>query len=178
MPALLYSGEPHVELVAVLGYIDSIAEARGIKLEINITALSSVLRNIRFDFPHVDGVASASPFKKAACFVVYFVAESPISAPFPAGSFSPDILRLRGHQNALMAFELAVDALHGATVHRSTGDFVLEKRIQVSRHSYVDIIEALTTVSPVTSFKLVSVLLEQLAYRANPECSYPIGSAK
>lgn len=178
MPALLYSGEPDIELVAVLGYIDSVAGARGIKLEIDVTKLSSVLRNIRFDFPHVDGVASASPFKKAACFICYFVAEAPIAAPFPAGSFSADVLKLRGHQNALMALELAIDALHGATVHRSTGDVVLDNRIQVSRHSYIDIIEALTTVSPVTSFKLVSVLLEQLAYRANPECSYPIGSAK
>jgi hypothetical protein len=128
---------------------------------------------VRANFPHKDGVDKASVFKKAANFIVNFVAERPIVSPFPATSeIDPALLRLPNHENAVIAFEVASDSLHGATVRRSDGEVVLKNHISVSGHSYIDIIEALASVSPSQHFHCVAVLLEQLAYRANPECSY------
>jgi hypothetical protein len=40
--------------------------------------------------------------------------------------------------------------------------------IKLSTHSYIDIIQALSSVTPVVSFHLVAVLLEQLIYKENP----------
>lgn len=51
-------------------------------------------------------------------------------------------------------------------------EFVIKKRIQLSEHSYIDIIQALCDLTPAAHFKLVTVLLEQLTYKSNPECQY------
>jgi hypothetical protein len=55
--------------------------------------------------------------------------------------------------------------------------FALTNRIRVSAHSYVDIIDALANATPITHYNMVTVLLEQLAYRANPEASYELMGA-
>lgn len=48
----------------------------------------------------------------------------------------------------------------------------MENKIALSRHSYVDITDAFTGATPVTAFKLVTVLFEQMAYKTNPGCQY------
>ena len=78
-----------------------------------------------------------------------------------------------------MALQLAVKCLHGATVgwrHGNVSDRqgkVLENKISLSKHSFIDIVDALADTSLSTGFKLVSVLLEQMAYKTNPNCQYP-----
>ena len=72
-----------------------------------------------------------------------------------------------------MAFEIALEALHGARLQRKDGEFILKNKIALSNHSYIDIIEALSKITPVAHFSLVSVLLEQLAYKTNSDCQYP-----
>ena len=83
-----------------------------------------------------------------------------------------ELAGIRNHQNAIIAFNLAIKALEGAVIHRQDGDVALNNPIQISKHSYTDIICALSNISPVTGFQLVTVLLEQLAYKTNPKCQY------
>ena len=115
---------------------------------------------MRQDFPHADGIKQASPFKKAANFVCYWVAAKPITVvPPPLENI-----------NEIFALMVAVESLHGATLGEKK---VLENRIQLSKHSLVDIVESLVAITPQSHFKLVSVMLEQMAYKSNPTCQYP-----
>ena len=119
----------------------------------------------------------ASPFKKAATFVCYFTAVNPVETLLP-----PEILGVlpqgqtaKARTTAVMALEIATESLHFATVQWENGEtHPLRNAIQLSRHSFVDISDALTNATPVSSFKLVSVLFEQVSYKTNPSAQYPI----
>ena len=108
---------------------------------------------------------AASPFKLAANFACYWVARKPVlmdPEPFP-------------YVNGVLALEIARDSLHGATIKWGDGTVKkLQNQIELSEHSLIDIAEALNDTSPVVGFKLVSVLFEQMAYKNNPDCQYPI----
>jgi hypothetical protein len=129
---------------------------------------------MRQDFPAQGGSPAASPFKKAANFVCYFVTQRPVKNPFPAEIIGNDIARIPNHQNAMAALHVAVDALHNATIQRADGPITLSSRIELSKHSYVDAIQALSNIQPSSHFHLVSVFLEQMCYRFNPTASYPL----
>lgn len=139
---------------------------------VDVQAIESVVRNMRRDFPHVGGLEEASPFKKAANFVCWFVAEKPVGTPLPADKVGKDLSR---NTNAVLALSIAIESLHEAVLkwRRDGSEHVLKNRITLSKHSFVDIVEALAAGSPITSFKFVSVLLEQMAYKTNPDCQYP-----
>ncbi len=128
--------------------------------DLNTNRAMGVMFGMRQDFPHRDGIDKASPFKKAANFVCNWIAAKPIT-------LSPSPFE---HVNEVFALMVAIESLHGATLG---GDRTLSNRIELSRHSLLDIIEALANVTPVTHFKLVSVLLEQMAYKTNSDCQYP-----
>lgn len=160
----------------LLVYANDFAKGLGLtQLNFNDSALRSAILTMEANFPHNDGLENASPFKKAATFITYFVAERPIEEPFPVETLK-SLTGIKNHQNAIFAFEYAIDMLHGAVIKRSDGkEVTLENRINVSHHSYRDIIDALSVITPQSHFQLVSVLLEQLAYRANNDASYPVG---
>ncbi|MDE0508335.1 MAG: hypothetical protein OXI17_06825 [Gammaproteobacteria bacterium] len=130
--------------------------------------INGVVFSMRTGFPHKDGFDDASPFKKAAQFVCQWIAAAPISTT----STSPC-----QHINAVFALLVAAQSLHHAKLSNS-GDAPkntqLSEPIALSRHSFWDIVDALSTTNPAVGFKLVSVLLEQLAYKTNPECQYEV----
>lgn len=160
-------------------YCDKFLEDSGIlKYDVDEAKFISVLQVMRENFPHIDGLDKSNPFKKVATFVVNFIAERPFSEPFP-DSFIIDgkqLNTIKNHQNAFMAYNIAVDSLVNAKIyqHGSETPLILENEIKISKHSLVDIIEALSTATPSTHFQIVSVLFEQLSYRANPDASYPL----
>ena len=78
-----------------------------------------------------------------------------------------------GNVNEHFALMLAIKSLHGATLGDGASQKVLTNPIELSQHSLVDIIDALSHATPQNHFKLVSVLLEQIAYKTNPTCQYP-----
>ena len=124
--------------------------------------VSGVVYGMRQDFPHEGGLAKASPFKKAANFVVNWIAASPIES------------RDLPYANERFALVVAATSLHGATLH-GNGDYpprALDNPIELSEHSLLDILDAISETTPSTGFKLVSVLLEQMAYKTNPDCQY------
>ena len=161
----------------VLAFIAEYFASFGItRVEIDADALYVAVREMHRQFPYPGGEDGASPFKKAANFICYFVASNPVATPLP-----PDVLRhapadrIEGRTNAVIALLIAIESLHLATLTWEDGStHTLTERIELSRHSFVDIVDALTAVSPVASFKLVSVLLEQMAYKSNSTCQYPI----
>ena len=150
----------------VIAYLAGIkAQYPNVETSIDLDRVMSVLRSMRQDFPHEGGVLAASPFKLAANFACNWVARKPVlmaPEPFP-------------HVNGVLALEIARDSLHGATIKwRDNTVKKLQNRIELSHHSLIDIAEALNDTSPVAGFKLVSVLFEQMAYKNNPDCQYPI----
>ena len=161
------------ETKKVLRYIDGFAQATGMltPLVVNPDAIYSILKVIHADFPHTSGISEASPFKKAGCFLSYFVAEQPIRSKITTITLG-DLHNKNNSENAIVGFQFCIDSLHGASVYKDGQRVELSNPIQISSHSYVDIIESLLRITPDNHFKLVTVLLEQLAYRANPTASY------
>lgn len=172
---MLYQADEISDLTNVLAAIDGFAEGFGLSaLSVDVVAIEAILRGMRQDFPAQGGSSAASPFKKAANFLCYFVTERPVKNPFPAEIIGDDIARVSNHQNAMVALHIAVDALHNATIHRADGAITLSARILMSKHSYVDAVQALSNIQPSSHFHLVSVFLEQVCYRFNPTASYPL----
>ena len=165
------------DIVTVLTFITAYCAQLGVPHhQIDVPKVRAVVHGMRHDFPYDGGVEHASPFKKAANFVCYFVAAKPVATPLPVDAVGPDLLQIDNYINAHLALTIAIDSLDGATVtwQCDGSEHVLRHRIQLSRHSFVDIVDALSSATPVSAFKLVSVLLEQMAYKTNPDCQYPI----
>lgn len=173
---MLFNESEQQDLNAVLASVDAFSEAWGLgSLAIDVEAVTSTLRGMRQDFPAQGGSAMASPFKKTANFLCYFVAERPIRNSFPTDVIGQELAAVRGHQNAMVGLHIVFDALHEATIIRSDGTVVaLEERVAISRHSYCDLVQACSTLTPQNHFHLVANLLEQIVYRSNPNASYPI----
>jgi len=162
--------DPHTDLVNVLQFINDFSRSVGIiPFEIDASKIDGIIKGAVSDGDYIH--EQASPFKKVASFAAYFIAARPISSPFPFVDFK----NIRNHQNAIVALEIAIDSLHGATIRRRDGVFTLSKRIEVSAHSYIDIVNAIADVTPAYGKNLLAVLLEQMCYRRNPICEYQAG---
>jgi hypothetical protein len=177
-PRLIYNEEGLQDAANVLQYINDYTQKAGITPAIvDANKIFSIIKGAKMDFPHKDGIDEASTFKKVAHFVCYFVAERPLSEPFPASFVGEKIAAIENHQNALMALELAMDALANSTVMKKNDAekievYQIKNRIELSAHSFADVIDALATATPMASFKLVTVLFEQMVYKTNPDCQY------
>ena len=167
------------DLRNLLGFINNFCGEIGFKhFEVDEKKLVAILHIIRENFPHKDGIENANPFKKVAYFIVNFVAERPMQTSFP-DTFTVNgkqMNEINNHQNAIIAYAIAVESLIDAELFNN-GDkepLILSEKIKVSLHSYVDIIDALSDATPVSHFRTISLLFEQLSYRANPKASYEV----
>lgn len=165
---------PQEDLVYTLQFINDFTKEIGIlNVDIDIRKIQEIIAIAKEDGHYAEGGAKkASVFRKLASFTAYFVAERPIVNAFPSEIIGDDLHRISNHQNSIIALSVAIDSLHGAKIHRDDGIFELSNKIKLSQHSYVDIVDALTGVTPSSGMKLVSVLLEQMAYRQNCNCEY------
>lgn len=173
---MLYNKNQLQDIVYVLKYINDLTKELGMSegALIDADAVFRIVEGCRQEFPHIDGIDQASAFKLVANFVCYFVAERPIKSSFPATVIGEKLAKVENHQNAIVAFSLARTALHGAKIFRNDKTFDVKNPIKISAHSYGDIVEALTGITPNGHFKLVTVLFEQLVYKTNPECQYEV----
>lgn len=165
---------PHQDLVYVLQYINDFTKAIGIHdIDVDVNKIRAILAIAKEDGPYAaGGIEGASVFRKTAGFISYFVAERPIINAFPADKIGIDLHPIGNHQNAILAFEIARDSLKDAVIFRDKEKIPLAAAIKISRHSYVDIVDALSGVTPSSGMKLVAVLLEQMTYRQNSICEY------
>ena len=171
---MLFSNDCRTDVNTILAFVSGAYLQFGLKASVNQASIQACVYGMRQDFPHEGGFVKASPFKLTANFVCNFVANRPISTPLPKALFDSYLTSIDNHANAYFAFLVAVESLHRAQLEWCDGSIhVLENRIRYSRHSLTDIVDALSTATPSTSFKLVSVLLEQMAYKTNPDCQYP-----
>lgn len=170
---------PVTDVSVVLVYIARFYRTFGVTDQVNLESdkVMAAVRDMHRYFPYPGGSGNASPFKKAAQFICYFIAYRPIHTPLPDELIGPITKEDQkvARSNAVVAFAIAAESLHKAVLTwNDDSTHVLENRIQLSLHSFRDIIDALSyAVPPDSSFKLVSVLLEQTAYKTNPDCQYP-----
>lgn len=167
------------ELANVLGFVSRFYTTLGVRrVSVDVDALENGLEAMREHLSgQPGGVEGASPFRKAAAFLCHFVEAKPIGTPLPLASTFGAALAARlgvpADPNTVLALRIAMESLHGAILERDDGEtFQLERRLDLSTHSYIDIVDALTDATP-DHFKYVAVLLEQLAYKTNPRCQYP-----
>jgi len=171
----LYNDDSWLDIVNILAFINDFTASLGIKdVAVSPYTLEGIVAGMKMDFPHFEGEDKASPFKKAANFLCYFNAQRPIAKPFPHSAVGENLYKITNHQNAIVSYFYACASLHGASLFKTNGDglCVIENPIKVSKHSLEDIIDALALATPQLHFKIVSVLLEQLIYKTNPECQY------
>lgn len=171
--SIIYNAHPQSDLVTLLTYINDFTKGIGEQnVEVDPDKCLSMLRGLKQDFPHKDGFDAANVFKKTAHFMCYFIAEQPISSPFSAENIG-ELATISNHQNAIVALQIAIESLQGASVGANTErECTLGNKIALSKHSYGDIICAIRSVTPNLHFQLVTVLLEQMAYKVNPNCQY------
>jgi hypothetical protein len=172
---LYHGGDLSANLASIAVYIDSFAKSLGVtELNVDPAAFHSVAAALtRPDFPHKDGVEKASPFKKAANFFVWFVAARPILDELPDSLITPELKSIQNHQNVIFAYHMAVDCLHNAELHKNGEVVILKNKIRVSVHFFHDFVETYSAATPQNDFKPVSLLFEQMAYKANPDAPYP-----
>jgi hypothetical protein len=166
--------DPMTDLVHTLQYINDYTKSIGvINVEIDINKIKETIASAQQDGHYsVGGVAKASAFRKLASFISFFIALRPIINAFPEDKIGEDLYRINNHQNIIIALSISMDSLYGAKIYRDDGEFELSNPIKISDHSYVDIVDALSGVTPSNGMKMVAVLLEQMAYKQNPQCEY------
>lgn len=171
-------GDVQLNLSSLAIYLDSCAKGMGItELNVDPAKLTSVAKALmRKDFPHVDGWEKASPFKKAANFFVWFVAEKPILDPLPEYIAGPKLVSIPNHQNVVMAYRMSTLCLFNAKLFKqddegNRSETILARRIRVSTHFLCDFVEAYGSTTQ-DDFQKVSLLFEQMAYKANDNAPY------
>jgi hypothetical protein len=170
---LLYNNDDLQDIILVLSFIEAFTESIGVNgavMDTNI--IERVVKSCKADFPHDGGVQRASAFKQVANFVCHFVSERPMLEPFFTDPEKNSIAKIENHQNAMVAFALAEQALNKSKIQRKDKECIVANPIEYSQHSYIDIIQALSNISAAVHFQLVSVLFEQLVYKTNPDCQY------
>lgn len=136
--------------------------------EVDEDALTKALTGMN-NMPWGYGFKAASPFKKVSVFATNFALHQPIITPFPKEHFG----ELCDHQNAIVAYNLSVFALHNAEiVCPFRGPIRLEHKITVSRHFWKEFISALSHSNPIEHFNFVSLVFESLCYQVNPDASF------
>jgi hypothetical protein len=171
---MLYNNEPMEDVANILTYINKFTKDLGIqKVQVSSLDVLRVCISMRQQFPHCDGIGSASAFKKVANFVAWFCSWAPIKSTFPVGC-------IRGldsdscNPNAIIAFDIAIACLQGSKIQSKKGEKTVSNPLYVSDHSYGDIIFALSQekIEAKTHYHLLSVFFEQLTYKSNKHCEY------
>jgi len=178
---MIYNGSYIKDVSNILAFIDGFSEKYSLniggatQMGLDVIKLETVARVINDPdgFPHKDGVENSSAFKKVAHFIVWFVAERPIINPFETDKLPEHLLNIENHQNAIVALFIGLKALHESSITQDDGSkLILSNPLELSSHSFIDIVDAVSRATPSSGFQLVSVLLEQIAYKTNGTCQY------
>ena len=166
----VFSGDVNLDAVNICHYIEGYYASLGVSsAEIDLSKMMGVVSGMVQHFPSPLGVDKSSPFKKVASFTCFFASERPLLTPLPEAIYG----KLHTHQNAIIAFEMSIDALEGAQLHHADGTVVtLKNRIKMSKHFWSETIAAISDCMPVYHFKCLALIYESLAYQENPDASY------
>ena len=184
---MLYSGTKEEQVFTLLAALDLFAKDYGLggnELIVDLRVDSAIIGQIVYaindpDFPHCDGSAGASAFKKAAFLMTQIISLSPITGVV----FSEDLdsYYLSSHilqdynPNAVFALHLSLALIEDHSMERTdSGQKHASDITALTKHSYNDILSALSTlkICPKEHYSLIALLLEQLFYKTNPKSQY------
>jgi hypothetical protein len=165
---MIFSNNETKDYFEIMALIDSFAEANNASIAVNEDKLFYMIKRIHADFPCINGANNANVFKKSAAFLCEFVGEQVVEN-FEC-QMSDKLKKITNNGSAIIAFHIVTTMLNNATV--KDGKENIKNPIELSSHSYADIIDALSSLTLLGSFKLVAVLLEQLVYKSNPTLQY------
>lgn len=164
---MIFSNNQHKDYCEIMALIDSFAENNDAEISVNQDLLFNIIKRIHVDFPCVNGAENASVFKKSSAFLCEFVGQQIVES-FEC-KMSNELKSVPNNGSAIIGFYVVTTMLKGATAKDGQ---IIKNSIELSPHSYVDIIESITNITPFHGFRLVSVLLEQLVYKTNPDLQY------
>ena len=141
----------------------------------SIGYLADSLRSAQVDdrFPHIDGFADASVYKKAAYLFTQFCNYKPITGIAGIENLNEEVWKSNGDwKNVYMAYLLVKESLRNVSYTNRLGETIELKEIGVSPHTMADIVEAFSDDVPADKFKLATLLFEQICYKNNPDAQY------
>ncbi|MBA5249206.1 MAG: hypothetical protein FE834_06715 [Gammaproteobacteria bacterium] len=165
---MIFSDNETIDYFEIMALVDSFAKANSAEIVVNEEKLFYMIKRIHADFPCINGANNANVFKKSAAFLCEFVGEQVVEN-FEC-SMSDKLKKIANNGSAIIAFHIVTTMLNTATVQN--GQEGIKNPIELSKHSYIDIIDALSHITLQGSFMLVTVLLEQLVYKTNPSLQY------
>jgi hypothetical protein len=167
---MIFSDNTAKDNVEIMALIDSFVEANSAKITINEHKLFYMIKRLHTNFPCINGANNANVFKKSSAFLCEFVGEE-IVENFEC-QMSDKLKKISNNGGAIIAFHIVTTMLNNATVQ--DGKESITNPIELSKHSYVDIIDSLSCITLDRSFRLVAVLLEQLVYKTNSHLQYDV----
>lgn len=173
---MIFNDNPEIDFLTILTHINAYADTVGVaELAIKQKSVRELCDKINDEqsFPCIHGRKKASIFKKAAFFISSFVEASPIDKDAFSESRLPSNLKDKD-PNAIVAFDIAIRSICGAKVTREDSNYlIIGNPIEISMHSYIDIIDMLSNEIKVEShFMCISLLLEQITYKNNKHIEY------
>ncbi len=165
---MIFSDNETIDYCEIMALVDSFAKENSAEIVVNEDKLFYMIKRIHTDFPCINGANNANVFKKSAAFLCEFVGEQVVEN-FEC-SMSDKLKKIANNGSAIIAFHIVTTMLNNATVQN--GQESIQNPIELSKHSYIDIIDALSRITLQGSFMLVTVLLEQLVYKTNPSLQY------
>jgi hypothetical protein len=160
---MIFTNEPETDFFSIMALIESFSSEA--KVTVKEDKLFSLTQRMHIEFPCIGGIEKANVFKKASAFLCEFISEEMIT------KFNFDcidkIKKIPNYESIVIGLYIVTTFLKGATVG-SLGN-VIQNPIELSEHSYIDIVDALRDASLNNSFRLIAVLLEQLVYKTNPK---------
>ncbi len=168
--------------VAISAFAKSFAKT-GItvdKIDIDASLLESTITDMREDFPSNNGTGfeQASAFKKLSNFMCCFMYHKPLQGiSFDESDYRDDSYKdyIKQHLNALFSAYYMIHILKGVKITQENGDILTANNsIAITQHSFISFIESLsvTNIDPEHHWAILSLLIEQLVYKTNPQCQY------
>jgi hypothetical protein len=172
---LIFNSDPEDDVQNIVHFLKALyKELYFGEIQIDEGKIRQVVYAINLPTSYSNGAIPASIFRKISSLVCNFVEISPISNSPVLNNYWGNFAKIPNFVNAHAAFKLAEFSLGKATIARADGTFVsIDENLDYSSHSYVDIVEALSTVKAAEHFKLMTVFLEQLVYKTN-KLAYPM----
>ncbi len=176
----MFHNNTNKDITSIVTYADVVftniyasISARQETPDIHYDKLKVLVNELYEEFPNLP-ISKASAFKKSAYFLMKFCSAKPITSNFPSfGKYNTlDLQKYNNFQNEIIAFDFVRFMLEKSVIKKVTGDTILDHKIQLSSHSYEDLIQTLGKLNGGNDYVFLSLLIEQMVYRVNPKASY------
>lgn len=168
--------------VAISAFTESFSKTGVIvdKIDVDSFLLENTITNMREDFPSNDGTGfeQASAFKKLSNFICCFMFCKPLQGiSFEESDYRDNPYKnyIKQHLNASFAAYYMVHILKDVEIVEDNGNkLIANNSIAITQHSFIGLVESLSVskITPESHWAILSLLIEQLVYKSNPQCQY------